>query len=265
MKNTGTGNSTLNEIKKEIEKPMDNATKTVNKKAPAKKTPAKKTPAKKAAPAKNNSQKAPKERKLSETELKLDRVLSICGNFSGTLKNYGEKLNKLDDDVKKVSADVAEIKNRRTEFAPGTPDDGSQVPATATSNKGGDNMDNGWRRFVHTMSSERKVPLWVLLLLLLVVLSLLASISMVTSKPGPQIPTTATTTVTAERGGIAVNGNVTITVPYDRYDARNGGEVDATVAHPLVVISYNGDDGLEDDSIVITTDPVETQEEVKAE
>ena len=207
-----------------------------SKKAPAKKgTTANETPAKKVSLNKNTvkqeaEQLDPNQKaEQQKPDNRLDDILKLAQNNAEMISSLNRKVNKLDERMDNMTD-----QNPRT-----TPNE--------------DKLKNGFDRFVNWLKADKKLPGWVLLLLviLLLILTLLLDGAMFANRKAEMVK--APTVVTAQHGSIAVNGNVTINVYQDRATAAEGTEVETSYTRPLVYLNYNGASDEADDSVVIDT------------
>lgn len=163
----------------------------------------------------------------------LQRLIAMQEDMAGSMKAMNAKL---DDTLK----EIRDMKNKNATTSTQT---SNPTPATTTTDV--DNVGNRLRQWGNRMRERISIPRWLYFALATLLLILLLALALSNPKTAP-----TTTTVTAQRGSIAVNGNVAVHVYQDRY-STDGANAELSASRPLINISYNDDSDKEDESVVI--------------
>ena len=223
IKNTETSDTVKSEAKQTARKPRTTAKKTDTKQQ------SKTTASKKAVATANNEHDNQREANHDM----LQRLIAMQEDMAGSMKAMNAKL---DDTLK----EIRDMKNKNATTSTQT---SNPTPATTTTDV--DNVGNRLRQWGNRMRERISIPRWLYFALATLLLILLLALALSNPKTAP-----TTTTVTAQRGSIAVNGNVAVHVYQDRY-STDGANAELSASRPLINISYNDDSDKEDESIVI--------------
>ena len=189
---------------------------------------------------------SPKPKRMTIADLN-SRLTEFMNSVRTRLDSIDERMNEMNRDKERISdleRQVKALSNQEKTAptpAPSVPTDGASSTSSTqrTERRRNPNMDY--------LMGNVPVRRWVLLVILL----FLAAALLAAAMGSRYVAEPATETVQAERGSIAINGNVTFHVYQDRADTNKSDEANAEsetvvlLTRPLIEMNYNPDGSAE--------------------